>query len=322
MQLVAVIGLAFALVIASPAPAADARVDTTAEARFVDSVNAERAARGLPRLQVDVELLRVARWNSDRMAGAGHLSHTPDLGSRVTNWQRVSENVGRGPSVATLHAALMQSHGHRANILDPNVTEIGVGVEVRGSTFWVTQIFRRPVHASQIGFSDVRSGSTHSRDIVRLADSGITVGCGGDRFCPERSVTRAEMATFLARSSGLLPRDPGAHTDVPSSLVHAANIEAISTDGITNGCGEGRYCPDRNVTRAEMASFLVRSADLPTGTSTTRFSDVTAGSTHAADIEALARAGITVGCGGDRYCPDRAVTRAEMASFLVRAFGS
>lgn len=314
-------GMALSLLTVVPATAAEAHNDVVAETRFVDSVNAVRAARGLPRLHVSNELRRAARRNSVNMADENHLSHSADLGSQVRNWRRLAENVGRGPSVATVHAALMSSTRHRNNILDPGVTQIGVGVEVRGPTVWVTQVFRRPTQEPAIDFSDVEGGSTHGRNIVRLADAGVTMGCGRDRYCPDRSVTRAEMATLLARSSGLVPRNPRTFADTPSSLVHAANIEAIQRDGITNGCGSSRYCPNRAVTRGEMASFLVRAIGLPVRSDSARYSDVSTGSTHAGAIEALARAGITNGCGNGRYCPDRPVTRAEMASFLVRAYG-
>lgn len=299
---------------------AEAAVDTTAEQRFVDAVNAERAARGLSRLQPASDLRTAAREQSARMASRSELFHTVRLGDRITNWSRLAENVGRGPSSGRIHTALMNSTGHRANILDSRLTQIGVGVEVRGGQVWVTQIFRTPRTTSAVRFSDVAGTSTHADAITRLGRTGITSGCGSSRYCPDRRVTRAEMASFLARSAALLPHDPGHFRDLPRSNVHAANAEAIRASRITTGCGSDTYCPDRRVTRAEMASFLARSRGLSLGDGRTRFADVTDRSTHAAAIEAIAKAGITNGCGGDRFCPDRPVTRAEMASFLVRTF--
>jgi 2-keto-3-deoxy-6-phosphogluconate aldolase len=67
-----------------------------------------------------------------------------------------------------------------------------------------------------------------------------------------------------------------------------------------------------------MASFLVRAFDLP-AVAGNRFADV--GGVHTANINALAEAGITFGCGGDNYCPTASVTRAQMGSFLARALG-
>ena len=111
--------------------------------------------------------------------------------------------------------------------------------------------------------------------------------------------------------------------DVDPDSVHAASIEALFAAGVTSGCGREplEFCPDRPVTRAEMATFLARALDLETPPQPAGFADVDPGSVHAASIEALYAAGITTGCGREplRFCPDRPVTRAEMATFLTRA---
>ena len=125
----------------SPAFAAG---DSGAEAEFVRLVNQERVSRGLPSLRVASDLVRVSRNHSQVMANASDLHHNPNLGSDVTNWRRLTENVGVGSSVSRLHSAFMASSGHRANILDSKVTEIGVGVEVRNGRIWVTKVFRLP----------------------------------------------------------------------------------------------------------------------------------------------------------------------------------
>jgi hypothetical protein len=101
---------------------------------------------------------------------------------------------------------------------------------------------------------------------------------------------------------------------------HAPAIDRLAVLGIASGCRPDRYCPDRYVTRAQMASFLVRAVDPGaslTGSAVPRFGDI--GGTHADAIRTLAAAGIASGCSPDRYCPDRYVTRAQMASFLVRS---
>jgi hypothetical protein len=307
------------LAVLVPVAPADAAIDSVAETRFVDSVNAERAQRGLARLRVATDLRDVARRHSVRMADTKSLYHNPNLRTDVTGWQRLAENVGRGPSVASLHSALMASTGHRANILDGAVTEIGIGVEVRGSTVWVTQVFRQPTTETTIRFGDVSGSQTHARSIARIASSAVTLGCTSSRYCPDREVSRAEMATFLARSRALLPKNSTTFRDAQHTPVHSSNIQAIADQGITAGCGGDRYCPTDSVTRAEMATFLMRALGLkPVAGST--FADVDPRSTHAGAINAIAEAGITSGCGTGRYCPDRPLTRAEMATFLTRAF--
>lgn len=105
--------------------------------------------------------------------------------------------------------------------------------------------------------------------------------------------------------------------------VHESQIEAIAAEGITKGCNppaRDRYCPGDPVTRAQMASFLVRMLSLADATAD-HFTD-DEGSIHQGDVNRLASAGITKGCNppaNDRYCPDEPVTREQMASFLARA---
>jgi len=112
------------------------------------------------------------------------------------------------------------------------------------------------------------------------------------------------------------PAAAASFSDIGSSPF-LADIEWLVERGITNGCGDGRFCPLRPVTREQMASFLVRMFVLPPS-DVDRFTD-DAGSLHEADINALAAAGITTGCTTTAFCPQRNVSRAEMATFLDRA---
>jgi hypothetical protein len=110
----------------------------------------------------------------------------------------------------------------------------------------------------------------------------------------------------------------GCFADVENSQFQL-EIDWLVNAGITVGCGNSRFCPTRAVTRAQMASFLVRALDLPP-TVSDHFAD-DSGSIHQADINALAEAGITTGCSMGAYCPDGTTTRAQMATFLTRALG-
>jgi hypothetical protein len=182
-------------------------------------------------------------------------------------------------------------------------------------------------------FQDVPS--THwARDFIeRLYDAGITGGCTATplNYCPEATVTRAQMAVFLLRGihgAAYNPPALGSSTgfgDVSTSYWAAGWIKQLAAEGITGGCGSGNYCPEAPVTRAEMAIFLLRSRHgsnyIPpvVGTST-GFSDVSTSYWAAAWIKQLVAEGITSGCGAGTYCPEAPVTRAQMAVFLVRAF--
>ncbi len=148
-----------------------------------------------------------------------------------------------------------------------------------------------------------------------LAEAGITNGCGDVWFCPTSWVTRAQMASFLARALDLPPAATDYFADDAGSG-HEADINRVAAAGITLGCDEARYCPTTVVTRDQMASFLARALELP-ATEADHFTD-DAGSLHEPDINRIAAAGISNGCQPWLYCPTNPVTREQMAAFLNR----
>ena len=184
----------------------------------------------------------------------------------------------------------------------------------------------RTVQAAD-GFEDV-TGGVHKPAIDALNARGLFDGteCAEDMFCPGDEMKRWTMAVWLVRV--LDEAEPPAATESSFADVEPDNrwlphIERLAELEVTTGClvDPLRFCPDRSVDRAEMATFLERAFDLepadPAG-----FAD-TAGNFHEANIDALAAARITAGCASEprRYCPDQPVTRAEMATFLARALG-
>lgn len=119
------------------------------EGDFFSAVNAARAANGVRSLAWSSELADVARRQAERMASSGDLEHNPNLGNEVTGWRVVSENIGYGPTWRSIQNAFMASSEHRANLLDPEVTQLGVGTAVdKHGTLWVSQVFRLPYGAS------------------------------------------------------------------------------------------------------------------------------------------------------------------------------
>lgn len=229
------------------------------------------------------------------------------------------------------------------------------------------------------GLRDI-ADSVHFEDIMFISELGITKGCNppdNTRYCPTDSVTRGQMAAFLGRAVGLGGESARQFSDDDGS-VFEADIARLADAGITMGCNppsNDRFCPDRPVTRGEMAAFLVRAfgfsaivdeasdatvaeetttevtpahepdGDPLDGVDTQAEDEPSAGeeadasdSTHpiifdpefvdddgsefAGEIAALARVGVTLGCNppdNDRFCPADSVTREQMASFLARA---
>lgn len=112
------------------------------ESAFVAAVNRARANAGLPALVVDGQLTSLARGWAQHQASAGQISHANPISSGVTStWSKLGENVGTGPSVQPIMDAFIASPGHRANILDPEFTHIGVGVVWSGPAMYTTHRF-------------------------------------------------------------------------------------------------------------------------------------------------------------------------------------
>ena len=108
--------------------------------------------------------------------------------------------------------------------------------------------------------------------IEQYYNDGLTVGCSQSplMYCPQNNVTRGEMAVFIERALGNFaptPSPTGMFTDVPYPGLESFTpfIEQFYNDGITVGCSQSplKYCPQNNVTRGEMAVFIVRAFGIP-----------------------------------------------------------
>ena len=166
---------------------------------------------------------------------------------------------------------------------------------------------------------------------------GITTGCGATPFsyCPDRDVTRAEMAVFLLRAKHGASYQPPAVTGIFADLPVSGKewmeawVEEFYREGITTGCATNplRYCPENQVTRAEMAVFVLRSTkggSYQPPSATGYFADLPVAGKEwmEAWVDEYYREGITTGCATNplRYCPENPVTRGEMATFIDRAY--
>ena len=120
-----------------------------------------------------------------------------------------------------------------------------------------------PAAVSEKMFDDVDATSFHAPFIERMAELGVTAGCGDGMFCPDRNVSRAQMAVFLSGAYRLPDGpDPG-FADVPGHAWYAADVAKLAAAKITAGCGDGIFCPEDDVRRAQMATFLYRAGAVP-----------------------------------------------------------
>ena len=190
-----------------------------------------------------------------------------------------------------------------------------------------------PVSAFEGGggnlFNDVPADSWAFGYINAIRDAGITQGCGNSNYCPKDPVTREQMAAFLVRA---IEGDPAANycggnppfNDVSPGAWSCGHIKRLVELKITLGCGGGNYCPYRQVTREQMAVFIVRALEGDPAENycggVAPFVDVSPSSWSCGHIKRLVELGITQGFPGNEYRPNADVNREQMAAFLARAF--
>ncbi len=105
-------------------------------------------------------------------------------------------------------------------------------------------------------FTDDEASVLEDR-INRMAAAGLTKGCAAHRFCPAATVTRGQMASFLARALAPPSTEEDFFADDDGATYEHA-VNRLAAAGIVSGCGEGSFCPNGSVTREQMAAFLYR----------------------------------------------------------------
>jgi hypothetical protein len=137
--------LAVLLLMAAFAVAPLAAQASSTDGQFFSLTNASRAANGQPAYVWRSDLASVAYGQAARMASSGKLYHNPNLATDVRNYSFAGENVGYGPTVSAIENAFINSPEHRANILDRDFTEVGVGSVTVNGRIWVSVVFRKPL---------------------------------------------------------------------------------------------------------------------------------------------------------------------------------
>jgi len=218
---------------------------------------------------------------------------------------------------------------HRATAMAVVALLLGTGVAFQESPLQAQTATARditrfacPTDLIDAPFTDI-DGSPHEVAIVCLATYGITQGTSETRYSPTQFVRRGQMARFLFRllEAQGVPMDVSdrGFTDIRGHA-HEEAINGIASVGVTQGRTATRFAPDDLITRGEMATFLVRVADLfgpPVPAGADAFDDDD-GNGHEPAINAVAAAGIAQGTGNRRFDPNGGVTRAAMASFITR----
>lgn len=173
-------------------------------------------------------------------------------------------------------------------------------------------------------FGDVAGTNVHSPAIACLQELGIAQGDDGE-FSPAKDVTRAQMASFIARvieeAGGTLPSGPPDAFDDDDGTFHEPRINQLAAADVIDGFPDGTFRPNAKVTRGQMAKFIASAYAYITGeelpTPSQDFFDDDDGSTHELDINRIAAAEIVRGFTDGTYRPNVNVRRDQMASFLL-----
>ncbi len=237
------------------------------------------------------------------------ISGTCSWTATAPSWAFLSTTGGTGYSQIAVQVAQNTTGADRAGTLN-----------VGGRTLNLSQAF-----TSQV-FGDVPPSAYYFDAVNLLSTKGITAGCGTNVFCPGSVITRDQMAIFIVRSvygSDNFTVSPVQHfADVSPSTFGYQWIQKMYELGISAGCGNGNYCPTSQVTRDQMAIFIIRArygANTQFGYSNTPvFNDVPNSEFAFKWIQRMSTDGITAGCGPALYCPSSPVTRGDMAIFVMR----
>ena len=169
-------------------------------------------------------------------------------------------------------------------------------------------------------FADVPANSYYADAVLWAAKNGITGGIGNGLFGPNQPCTRAQIVTFLWRAAGSPePKTMSSFADVSMDAYYAKAVAWAVENGITTGTGDGKFSPDATCTRAQSVTFLFRAIGKLVD-SKAEFSDVLTDSYYANAVAWAVENGVTNGIGDGLFGPDNSCTRAQIVTFLYRAY--
>ncbi len=177
-----------------------------------------------------------------------------------------------------------------------------------------------PEKTAQDFFTDVPANSYYADAVLWAAKNGITGGIGNGLFGPNQPCTRAQIVTFLWRAAGSPePKAMSSFADVSTDAYYAKAVAWAVENGITTGTGDGKFSPDATCTRAQSVTFLFRAIG-KLADSKAEFSDVLTDSYYANAVAWAVENGVTNGIGDGLFGPDNSCTRAQIVTFLFRAY--
>ena len=170
-------------------------------------------------------------------------------------------------------------------------------------------------------FSDVSTSAYYYEAVKWAQEKGITGGIGNGLFGPNQPCTRAQIVTFLWRAAGSPePKSMSSFSDVSADSYYAKAVAWAVENGITTGTGDGKFSPDATCTREQAVAFLYRASSSPAVSGGSAFSDVAANAYYADAVAWAEKNGVTGGIGGGLFGSGNTCTRAQIVTFLYRAY--
>ena len=183
----------------------------------------------------------------------------------------------------------------------------------------INATFAKEVETSP--FSDVSTSAYYYEAVKWAQEKGITGGIGNGLFGPNQPCTRAQIVTFLWRAAGSPePKSMSSFSDVSADSYYAKAVAWAVENGITTGTGDGKFSPDATCTREQAVAFLYRASGSPAVSGGSAFSDVAANAYYADAVAWAEKNGVTGGIGGGLFGSGNTCTRAQIVTFLYRAY--
>lgn len=242
-------------------------------------------------------------------------------------WTISPKNAREGATVTVTVAPDQGFVLDTLTVIDKNGNKLTLTDKGDGTYTFTMPDFRVEVNATFVTkdtphntFVDVNSGTFYYDAVYWAVQKGITVGTDANHFSPEAPCTRAQIVTFLWRAAGSPVVDGTMNfSDVPADSCYADVIRWAVNAGITSGTSSTTFSPNDTCTRAQAVSFLCRAFN-GKASGKASFSDVSADSYYADTVAWATENGVTGGIGGGLFGPDNDCTRAQIVTFLYRAY--
>ena len=257
-------------------------------------------------------------------------------GSSNYSYYTIKATSGSGGSISPSGSISVREGGDQTFTITPDKGYAVANVKIDGKsigavksytfenvsrTHTIEVIFMKANGNPQTGvFVDVATGSYYEDAVDWAVENGITKGTDDTHFSPDGICTRAQAVTFLWRAAGSPePKTASSFTDVPASAYYAKAVAWAIENGITNGMTETMFAPNATCTRGQSVTFLYRALK-GTASGSTNFTDVKPDAFYADAVNWAVASGVTNGTSATTFSPNADCTRAEIVTFLYRAY--